>query len=152
MELVDLGEPVPDYTPILDFIYPLSYLHATAKAIHEVDEDAWSQYLVWMRGCWQGEAEQILGELRLWQQRLGLPPADAADTDPRSVVATTITYLENNRRFMNYDQYLANGYPIGSGVVEGACRHLVKDRMEGTGMRWRVIGAQSMISESPHLS
>ena len=40
---------------------------------------------------------------------------------------------------------LAKGYPIGSGVAEGACRHLVKDRMEGTGMRWRVSGAQAML-------
>lgn len=40
---------------------------------------------------------------------------------------------------------MANGYPIGSGVVEGACRHLVKDRMELTGMRWRTAGAQSML-------
>lgn len=46
---------------------------------------------------------------------------------------------------MRYDQYLAAGYPIGSGVVEGACRHLVKDRMEGTGMRWSLAGAQAML-------
>ena len=60
----------------------------------------------------------------------------------RKQLSKVIVYLENNRRFMKYDEYLANGYPIGSGVVEGACRHLVKDRMEGTGMRWRVVGAQ----------
>lgn len=47
---------------------------------------------------------------------------------------------------MQYDKYLANGYPIGSGVVEGACRYLVKDRMEGTGMRWRVAGVQAMLN------
>ena len=46
---------------------------------------------------------------------------------------------------MCYDEYLAAGYPIGSGVAEGACRHLVKDRMERTGMRWRVPGAQAML-------
>ena len=56
-----------------------------------------------------------------------------------------IGYLERNRRFMHYDEYLAAGYPIGSGVVEGACRHLVKDRMELTGMRWRTEGAQAML-------
>lgn len=56
-----------------------------------------------------------------------------------------ITYLENNRNYMQYDYYLDFGYPIGSGVVEGACRHLVKDRMEGAGMRWRTEGAQSML-------
>ena len=41
--------------------------------------------------------------------------------------------------------YLAAGYPIGSGVAEGACRHLVKDRLEQTGMRWTVTGAQAML-------
>ena len=46
---------------------------------------------------------------------------------------------------MRYDVYLAAGYPIGSGVAEGACRHLVKDRMEQTGMRWTVAGAQAML-------
>ena len=47
---------------------------------------------------------------------------------------------------MKYDEYLAAGYPIGSGVVEGACRHLVKDRMEKTGMRWRIEGAQAILN------
>ena len=46
---------------------------------------------------------------------------------------------------MKYDEYLAAGYPIGSGVVEGACRHLVKDRMERAGMRWHPDGAQAML-------
>ena len=46
---------------------------------------------------------------------------------------------------MHYDEYLAAGYPIGSGVAEGACRHLVKDRMEGTGMHWQTEGAQAML-------
>ena len=47
---------------------------------------------------------------------------------------------------MRYDEYLAAGYPIGSGVAEGACHHLVKDRMEGAGMRWEIEGAQAMLS------
>ena len=46
---------------------------------------------------------------------------------------------------MRYHQYLAAGYPIGSGVAEGACRHLVKDRLERTGMRWAVEGAQAIL-------
>jgi hypothetical protein len=53
--------------------------------------------------------------------------------------------LQRNRDQMKYDLYLAKGYPIGSGVVEGACRHLVKDRLERTGMRWRPEGAQAML-------
>ena len=63
----------------------------------------------------------------------------------RKVVESAIEYLENNREHMRYDEYLAAGYPIGSGVAEGACRHLVKDRMEQTGMRWTVDGAQAML-------
>ena len=46
---------------------------------------------------------------------------------------------------MRYDEYRAAGYPIGRGIAEGACRHLVKDRMEGTGMWWTVPGAQAML-------
>ena len=52
---------------------------------------------------------------------------------------------------MKYDEYLAAGYPIGSGVVEGACRHLVKDRMEQTGMRWRIAGAPGDSQPTSHL-
>jgi hypothetical protein len=46
---------------------------------------------------------------------------------------------------MKYDEYLRAGYPIASGVIEGACRHFVKDRMERSGMRWRLAGAQAML-------
>ena len=60
-------------------------------------------------------------------------------------LSAAIGYLHRNRRFMRYDEYLAAGYPIGSGVAEGACRHLIKDRMERTGMRWRTEGAQAML-------
>ncbi len=47
---------------------------------------------------------------------------------------------------MRYDEYLAAGYPIASGVIEGACRHLVRDRLERTGMNWCIPGAQSMLN------
>ena len=46
---------------------------------------------------------------------------------------------------MRYDEYLAQGYPIASGVIEGACRHVVKDRLERTGMNWVRQGAQPML-------
>jgi hypothetical protein len=63
----------------------------------------------------------------------------------RKTVREAAEYFERNRDRMKYDEYLAAGYPIGSGVVEGACRHLVKDRMERTGMRWLPSGAQAML-------
>ena len=49
-------------------------------------------------------------------------------SEKRKTVREAITYFENNQDHMHYDEYLAAGYPIGSGVAEGACRHLVKDR------------------------
>jgi hypothetical protein len=59
----------PDFTPILDFIHVLSYLFLAAKAVHDAAGDAWDQYLVWMRGAWQGEVVQVLEELRAWQAK-----------------------------------------------------------------------------------
>ncbi len=54
-------------------------------------------------------------------------------------------YFETNAHRMRYDEYLKAGYPIASGVIEGACCHLVKDRMERSGMRWTLEGARSML-------
>jgi hypothetical protein len=70
----------------------LSYLFVAAKALHDDSQDAWSQYLVWMRGAWQGAAAQVLQELQAWQAKLGAPDENAADCDPRKVLAKTINY------------------------------------------------------------
>jgi len=56
----------PDFTPILDFIHVLSYLFLAAKAVHSAHQDAWDQYLAWMRGAWQGDVAQVLEELQAW--------------------------------------------------------------------------------------
>jgi hypothetical protein len=63
----------------------------------------------------------------------------------RKSLEKVICYFETNKAYMRYDEYLAAGYPIGSGVVEGACRHFVKDRMELSGMRWEIEGAQAIL-------
>jgi hypothetical protein len=63
----------------------------------------------------------------------------------REKLAKICGYLQNNAHRMRYDLYLAAGYPIASGVIEGACRHFVKDRMERSGMRWTIENAQSML-------
>lgn len=63
----------------------------------------------------------------------------------RQTLNTTIGCYQRNLPYMNYDQYLAQGWPIGTGVVEGACGHLVKDRMEESGMRWTKKGAQAIL-------
>ena len=61
-------------------------------------------------------------------------------------VTTACNYFANHAQRMRYDQYLQAGYPIASGVIEGACRHVIKDRMEHGGMRWTLDGAQAMLN------
>jgi hypothetical protein len=56
-----------------------------------------------------------------------------------------INFFHRNKKYMRYDRYIRAGYPIGSGVIEGGCRHVVRDRMELSGMRWTVAGAQAML-------
>ena len=63
----------------------------------------------------------------------------------RRVVATICNYFQKNKQRMRYDVFLERGYPIASGVIEGACRHVVKDRLERTGMSWTIRGARAML-------
>lgn len=63
----------------------------------------------------------------------------------KKTITTVCNYYAKNQQRMRYDEYLAKGYPIASGVIEGACRHLVKDRLERAGMHWTIPGAQAML-------
>jgi hypothetical protein len=65
--------------------------------------------------------------------------------EQRSAVDKCATYLVNNRAYLRYDHYLASGFPLATGVIEGACRHLVKDRMDITGARWSLKGAEAVL-------
>lgn len=125
-----------DFTPILDFIHPLSYLFLAAKTVYAAsDADAWSQYLTWMRGCWQGEVGQVIEELQAWRRKLGEPPPQASDTDPRKIVATTVNYLQNNRHRMTYPTYRQAGLPVTTAWMESLVKE-VNYRVKGTEMFW----------------
>ena len=87
----------------------------------------------------EGKVDSVIRGMRYQATQRGLKG------QKRKTVEDAAEYFEGNRDRMKYDAYLAAGYPIGSGVVEGACRHLVKDRMERTGMRWLPSGAQAML-------
>lgn len=63
----------------------------------------------------------------------------------RESVDKCADYLLKNRKYLEYDEYLAKGWPIATGVIEGACRHLIKDRMDITGARWSMAGAEAVI-------
>jgi hypothetical protein len=87
----------------------------------------------------EGKVDSVIRGMRYQATQRGLKG------QKRKAVEDAAAYFAGNRDRMKYDEYLAAGYPIGSGVVEGACRHLVKDRMERTGMRWLPSGAQAML-------
>ena len=125
---------------ILDLFHVLERLWQAAHCFH-VEGSAGAEAFVTDRltRLLRGEVGYVIGGLKQMATKKPLRGSR------RRQLATVIGYLEGNRRFMRYDEYLAAGYPIGSGVAEGACRHLVKDRMELTGMRWRVPGAQAML-------
>ena len=87
-----------------------------------------------------GQVGWVIGGLRLRLAKGGISKAAPVQT-----VQQVISYLEHNRTRMRYDRYLQAGFPIGSGAVESACKQLVVMRMEGSGMRWSVAGAQAML-------
>jgi hypothetical protein len=87
----------------------------------------------------KGEVLLVVRGLRQMGTKRGLKAAKK-----KSLEAIT-GYLERNAERMEYDRYLALGYPIASGVIEGACRHVVKDRMERAGMHWTRQGAEAML-------
>jgi hypothetical protein len=125
---------------ILDLFHVLERLWGVAHCFHTAGSDGAKRFVEErLRGLLEGRVGYVIGGLR---QRLTKAKLRGRK---REVVESAIEYMENNREHMKYDEYLAAGYPIGSGVAEGACRHLVKDRLEQTGMRWTVSGAQAML-------
>jgi hypothetical protein len=133
-------EHFPEAVGVLDLFHVLERLWAVAHCFHAEGSDGARRYVEErLRDLLQGRVGYVIAGLR---RRLN---GGKLSGPKRKVVKSAVEYLANNREHMRYDEYLASGYPIGSGVAEGACRHLVKDRMEQTGMRWTVSGAQAML-------
>src|SRR3954453_23351891 len=137
------GEYLPEDTVcILDLFHVMERLWKVAwcffeektqkRAAHRWVEERLKRLL-------EGKVDSVIRGIRYQATQRGLKG------QKRKTVRDAAEYFERNRDRMRYDEYLATGYPIGSGVVEGACRHLVKDRMERTGMRWLPSGAQAML-------
>jgi hypothetical protein len=126
---------------ILDIFHVSERVWEVAHCFHKRESEAARQFATHhLRMILDGKVSYVLRNLR----RL-LEEKQELSSEKRKTVREAITYFENNQEHMRYHEYLAAGYPIGSGVAEGACRHLVKDRLELTGMRWERQGAQSML-------
>lgn len=130
----------PNTIGILDIFHVLEHLWDAAYCFHAERSQAAEDFVTQrLRLLLTGKVGGLLGGLRQMRTKHGLSGAKA------KTLQTVIGYLERNRDYLKYDEYLAAGYPIGSGVAEGACRHLVKDRLEQTGMRWTRDGAQALL-------
>jgi hypothetical protein len=127
-----------DFTLILDFIHADEYLWNVANRLFDEKDP---QRTAWVEirtlKMLSGETEQVITEFRTL--------APKATPAQRQELEKTANYFERNLPYMAYDHYLAQGWPIASGVIEGACRHLVKDRFELSGMRWTQTGAENLL-------
>jgi hypothetical protein len=130
----------PTVVCILDLYHVLERLWTVAYCFYPESSPQAKEFVATrLKRLLEGKAGYVIGGIK----QMGVK--NKLSKNKREKLDAAITYLENNRAFMKYDAYLAAGYPIGSGVVEGACRHVVKDRMEQTGMHWRIPGAQAIL-------
>lgn len=133
--------------PILDLLHVTPRLWNAAYLFHPKGSAAAAQFVRQrVLRILQGESPSVIRGLRHMATSSGLRGRK------RKQLEKICQYLKNNLHRMRYDEYLEAGYPIATGVIEGACRHLVKDRMERAGMQWVLEGAQGMLDlRSIHL-
>jgi hypothetical protein len=126
---------------VLDIIHVTKYVWIAAKAFcgaNREQAEAFARHR--LLRILQGDVRGVVRGLRQMATKRHLRGQPLKD------VTTACNYMENNAERMHYDECLAKGYPIASGVIEGACRHLVKDRMERSGMCWGLSGAESILT------
>ncbi len=135
-------------TEILDLLHVCGYAWDAAHLFHPAGS-------VKAQGCVKRLVHRILrGEVNAVIRTLRRKGTRGKLRGKRAETLESICgYFETHNHRMAYDEYLSTGYPIASGVIEGACRNVVKDRMERSGMRWVLKGAHAMLGlRSIHLS
>jgi hypothetical protein len=131
---------LPDFTLVMDIMHVLGYLWNAVGVFFKPGHPL--RYL-WMemalRCLFEDNIEKLCHVLRVQSE------ASCFTNSQRKTLCTTLTYLENNCAYMDYQTYLSLGFPIGSGVIEGTCRYFIHDRFERSGMRWSRKGAEAML-------
>ena len=129
---------------ILDIIHASEYLWDVGTALYG---EKGPLRLTWIEeklyALLEGNVGSLIGGLRQRQTK----NQDRLTPPQKKALEKTIIYFDNHRHMMHYDVYLKKGYPIATGVVEGTCGSLVKDRMEQSGMRWSIDGAQAVFNQ-----
>lgn len=136
----EVAERKLNVTFTLDLIHVLGYVWSAAWDFFEegkLEAEQWvSEQLLRLL---QGRVRSVAAVMRRKATRLGLPPSERVSVD------RCADYLLKYQDLLRYDESLEAGYPIATGVIEGACRYLVKDRMERTGARWGLTGAEAVL-------
>ena len=127
-------------TVIVDIIHVAEYVWKAARGFHREGTPELEYWvLTRLRAILEGKSASVAAGMRREATVKKL------SADKRAAVDDCADYLHKYAAYLHYDAYLAAGYPIASGVVEGACRYLVRDRMELTGARWRLYGAEAVL-------
>ena len=125
---------------VLDIFHVLEHLGKAALCFYDQGCPQAREFVTErLRMLLQGKAGRMIGGLKQMLSKHDL------SGDKKLSLEQVIGYLERNRKHMRYEICLARGYPIGSGVIEGACRNLINDRLELTGMSWTLQGAESVM-------
>lgn len=129
-----------DRVEILDLLHVTPRLWQAAKLLYgEKSKEVLPFVRHRVTQVLEGKVDTVIRTVRRLAADRGLP------STKKRALGRICRYLNKNRQRMRYDEYLCQGYPIASGVIEGACRHLIKDRMERAGMHWTLPGAQAML-------
>ena len=129
-----------NFIPILDIIHVIEYLWDAGNALFG-DKSSERQFWVHEKlvKILQGKVSKVIKELKDEARKKSIKGANLKQ------VERSVKYFENHKKWMKYDQYLEKGLPIASGVVESTCGHLIKDRMELSGCKWNIQGAENIL-------
>jgi hypothetical protein len=129
-----------DVPVVIDLIHVTGYLWDAAWCFHpEASPDAAPWVRAHARDILDGRAAAVAAAIRAQAATASL------SRTKRKTAQKTIRYLEAKAPYLDYPAALAAGWPISTGVIEGACRHLVKDRLAITGARWSTQGAEAIL-------
>src|SRR6266568_4913940 len=127
-------------TIVIDFIHVLEYLWKAAWSFFDKGEPAAEEWVAGQaRKILHGSARQAAAGIRRRAATYGYSPAERAGAEECA------RYLDNKTGYLDYATALGKGWPIATGIIEGACRHIVKDRMDITGARWGLEGAEAIL-------
>lgn len=125
---------------ICDFIHVLEYLWSAAWSLFpETDPAAETWVSEKALAVLNGQAATVAAAIRRKATCLSLDPHTRRNAD------RCANYLPAKKNYLNYPKALPAGWPIATGIIEGACRHLVKDRLDLTGARWGLDGAEAIL-------